>query len=207
MNTINRNGNMGAVLFHTNPPNRLKIWPETQVKESLARAEPAPSVELAEGARQISPPDDLPPGWYYIHPDDPNCDAISDCYDFDDRDYVVDPEEAGVLMDAEALHTFAASLRDLASGGSGLVAQPAPALPASGASALAEVVRQVIREEANSPVLWPVVSIWEVIEDFEVQLQHEGCSAKTLKKYRQVWRPFADHFKAFPSEWRAIRPS
>ena len=205
MNTINRNGNIGAVLFQTNPSNQLEISAETQVKESLAWAEPAPSVEFDEAAGQVSPADDLPPGFYYIHPDDPNCDAISDCYDFDDRDYVVDPEEAGVLMDLEALHTFAASLRDRASGGSGLVAQPAPALPASGASAFAEVVRQVIREEANSPVLWPVVSIWEVIEDFEVQLQHEGCSAKTLKKYRQVWCPFADHFKVFPSEWQAIR--
>ncbi len=75
---------MGAVLFHTNPPDRLKIWPETQVKESLELAEAAPSVELAEEARQISPPDDLPPGFYYIHPDDPDCDAISDCYDDDD---------------------------------------------------------------------------------------------------------------------------
>ncbi len=84
MNTNNRRGNMGAVLFHTNPPDRLKIRPETQVKEPLELAEAAPSVELAEGARQISPPDDLPPGWYYIHPDDPDCDAISDCYDDDD---------------------------------------------------------------------------------------------------------------------------
>ena len=108
-------------------------------------------------------------------------------------------------MDLEALHTFAASLQALAGGGRGLAVQPAPARPGSGASALAEVVRQVIREEANAPILWPVVSIWEVIEDFEVQLQHEGCSAKTLKKYRQVWIPFADHFKVFPSEWQAIR--
>jgi len=206
MNTINRNGNIGAVLLQPNPSNQLEISAETQVKESLAWAEPAPSVEFDEAAGQVSPADDLPPGFYYIHPDDPNCDAISDCYDVDDRESRnPDLEEEGVPVDVEALHAMVVSLRDRASGGSGLVAQPAPALPASGASALAEVVRQVIREEANAPVLWPLVSIWEVIEDFEVQLQHEGCSAKTLKKYRQVWRPFADHFKVFPSEWQAIR--
>ena len=119
MNTINRYGNRDAVLFQTNPSNHLEIPTETQVKESLEWAEPAPSVEFDEAAGQISPADDLPPGFYYIHPDDPNCDAISDCYD-DDREYR-DLEEDGAPVDVEALHPMVASQRDLASGGSGLV--------------------------------------------------------------------------------------
>ncbi len=45
---------MGAVLFHTNPPDRLKIPPQTQVKKSLELAEPAPSEEFDEAARQVS---------------------------------------------------------------------------------------------------------------------------------------------------------
>ena len=125
MNTISRNGNIGAVLLQTNPSNQLEISAETQVKESMAWAEPAPSVEFDEAAGQVSPADDLPPGFYYIHPDDPNCDAISDCYDVDDREYRnPDLEEEGVPVDCEALQAMAASLRDRAGGGQDLVASP-----------------------------------------------------------------------------------
>ncbi len=63
MNTINRHGNMGAVLFQPNPSDQLEISPETRIKESLAWAETPPPVELDEAVPQICPNDDLPPGF------------------------------------------------------------------------------------------------------------------------------------------------
>ena len=79
MAVTNRRGDVGAVLFRTSNSNQLEFSPETQVKESLELAEPTPAVDLAEAVRQIYPPDDLPPGFYYIHPDEPDSEAISGC--------------------------------------------------------------------------------------------------------------------------------
>ena len=79
MAVTNRRGDVGTDWFRTRTSDQLEISPESQVKESLALAQPAPSGDLAEAVRRIYPPDDLPPGFYYIHPDEPDSEAISDC--------------------------------------------------------------------------------------------------------------------------------